>query len=303
MKAPHLKLVFLCPSLLFIALFFTGCGAYQQNLLFRGGEYFDNGAFQEVLAEAEKNYKIEKFDYLAIQVFTNGGEAIIDPNGEFQGLQNNSGGNPQQRRTQNNGQPIPRWVDPMRQGNGGMGMNQFGTNIRTFLVGQDGTVDLPKVGKVNLADKTLAEATELLRGKYNEYYEKPFVQISYTSKRVVVMGALGAEVVPLLYENMNLLEAIARVGNPDENARANQVRLIRGVGTENMRMQQIDLTTWEGLQKAELILQPNDVIYIEPRRRVGRELISDIGTVLQIVGSTMTLVLTTLLLYDRASGN
>jgi polysaccharide export outer membrane protein len=301
-KAPHLKLVFLYPFLLFIALFFTGCGAYQQNLLFRGGEYFDNGAFQEVLAEAEKNYKIEKFDYLAIQVFTNSGEAIIDPNGEFRGIQN-SDVNPQ-RRTNNNMQPVPRWVDPMRQGNGGMGgMNQMGGNIRTFLVGQDGTVDLPKIGKVDLSEKTLAEATELLRGKYSKFYEKPFVQISYTSKRVVVMGALGAEVVPLLYENMNLLEAIARVGNPDQNARANQVRLIRGVGTENMRMQQIDLTTWEGLQKAELILQPNDVIYIEPRRRVGRELISDIGTVLQIVGSTMTLVLTTLLLYDRASGN
>ena len=68
------------------------CAGYQNNILFRTGEDFDNSAFDKVKAEAEQNYRLAPFDYITIQVFTNDGEIMIDPSGDFGEEVENGGG-------------------------------------------------------------------------------------------------------------------------------------------------------------------------------------------------------------------
>ena len=75
----YIKLIFY----FFILSSLFSCASYQNNILFRTGEDFDNTAFDKVKAEAEKNYRFANFDYITIQVFTNEGEIMIDPSGDF----------------------------------------------------------------------------------------------------------------------------------------------------------------------------------------------------------------------------
>ena len=51
----------------------------------------------------------------------------------------------------------------------------------------------------------------------------------------------------------------------------------------------IDLSTIYGLQQADIILQANDIIYVEPIGVTTRQVLSEISPVLGFVGSLITL--------------
>ncbi|MBK8948457.1 MAG: polysaccharide biosynthesis/export family protein [Flavobacteriales bacterium] len=80
-----------------------------------------------------------------------------------------------------------------------------------YLVEPDGNVKLPLLGRVTLSGKTLREAETWLEQRYMEFYNRPFVQLSVTNRRVVVFpgGGGDAVVVPLENANTTLLEVLA----------------------------------------------------------------------------------------------
>ncbi len=269
------------------------CAGYQNNILFRTGEDFDNNAFDAVKAKAEQNYRLAPFDYITIQVFTNDGEIMIDPSGDFGEEIKDGGGvvlqNTNQFETDISGIPT---------GNSG-GAGGAGGFLRRYLIQETGETMLPMIGKTLLSGLTLYQADSLLAKKFSEFYKEPYTVTRYINKRVMVMGAMGNKVITLTNENMTLLEVLTLAGNFDNNTRANKIRLIRNANTGNPVMKNIDLSTWQGLKNAELILQPNDVVYVEPRRRVGSEFLADFAQVASVIGSSVTLILTVLLLQDR----
>ncbi len=274
-----------------LAFLCSGCGAYRLNILFRTPDDFDDSRFDQFLAEAERNYRIQKFDFLTIQVFTRDGEREIDPEGQW----------PYERK--------PGATGGQNQQMGGVGIQglQFlnspsqllGQREGQYMVNDQGEVAFPQVGTSRVEGLTLYQLDSLLAVKYAKFYVDPLVFTRYVNKRVVVMGALGNKIIPLTNENMTLLEIIAQAGDISENARANRVSIIRNTDTGDPVIKRIDMTTWSGIRDAELIIRPNDVIYIEPRRRIAREFLSDLSTFIAAISSTLTLTLTTVLLLDR----
>lgn len=288
----------ICLFFLLSSLF--SCAGYQNNILFRTGEDFDNSAFDKVKAEAEQNYRLAPFDYITIQVFTNDGEIMIDPSGDF-GDQITDGGGAEIRNTNQFETDLSGIPTNLNAGGGGGGSGGGGGGglLRRYLIQETGAVILPMVGKTHLAGLTLYQADSLLAEKFSKFYEKPYLITRYINKRVMVMGAMGNKVITLTNENMTLLEVLTLAGNFDNNTRANKIRLIRNANTGTPVMKNIDLSTWEGLKNAELIIQPNDIVYVEPRRRVGSEFLADFAQVATAIGSSVTLILTLLLLQDR----
>ena len=269
-------------SFSFLVLVLSSCGAYKQNVLFRTGDSFNNQAFQSSLAEAEQNYTIRKFDYVRINVYTNDGAVIFDPIKAFPF---------QDGQNQNQGQNA-RQILQLTQIQG----NKYKD---AYMIDENGDTFLPRIGKIHLEGLKLYEADTLLSNEFKSDFQNPYVQTRFANKRVVVMGALGNKIIPLEESNMNLLEVLARSGSLTSNVRANEIRLIRGVGTAAMSMQKIDLTTWDGLNVAELTIRPNDVIYVTPRRRVAKEFLTDVSTIVQTIVGSVTVLLTTILLINN----
>jgi len=216
---------------------------------------------QKQIFEAESNYKIRKNDFLSIEVFTNKGEMILDPTNELQGN--------------------------FRQGNG--------QRIPNYLVQDDGTVKLPILGFVQLEGLTLNEAGNFLDLEYSKFYKDAFVIAKYTNKRVTVLGALGGYVIPLVNENTSLLEVLALAGGLTKDSKAHNIRLVRGE-LNDPEVYLIDFSTVEGMKQSLVPVQPGDVIYVEPVRRVVSESLKDITPVLAILTSTLTLII---LILDR----
>lgn len=228
------------------------CSCKVPSRMFRTDSSINSDSVSKTLHSFNKNYLIQPNDYLFMEVYTNAGERIIDPNSEMQG---EMGQKPEKPR---------------------------------YLVRPDGNVTFPLIGDVNLRGKTVHQADSILNEKFLKFYQNPFVITKLANKRIIVIGPLGAKVLLLENENINVIEAIAMYGGIGEG-KAKKIRRIRGEST-NPDVQIIDLSTIEGMTRSDLSVEPNDVIYIEPVSRFS-EKIREITPVFSILTSVMSIVI------------
>ena len=235
------------PVLLFTGVLLTACGSYRQNILFQVG----SAGLTQQTSIAESNYTIQRNDLLTLEVFTNQGEKIIDPNREsFK-----DGNTPI-----NNPSPVQ------------------------YVVDVNGTVDFPLIDPIKLEGYTLQEAKQMLDKAYEHFYEGAHVVLKFQNKRVIVLGAPGGQVIPLTYENMRLTEILALARGVGLDGRAHNIRVIR-----NDEVMIADLSTFEGYKKSNFVMQAGDIVYVEPVRRPFVEGLRDYGPLVTIVTSFATL--------------
>ncbi|MFD2719723.1 polysaccharide biosynthesis/export family protein [Hymenobacter monticola] len=277
-------------------LFFSSCVStkyYQKRTLFRltdsQGRQLDSTKLRIAVNRTERNYVIQPNDFLEVRVNTNRGERILDPNGELQ-FGSPSGSLPSRGSVVGGG---GRSAQPARGAGSGSG-----SGGSEFLVQADGAVVLPMVGRIRISGLSLLQADSLLATRYQEYYVQPFVTTRVTNNRVIVLGAVGGQVISLTNDNMNLLEVLALAGGIDgqggggaglyrNGGRADNIRIIRG-DLKNPRVQQIDLSTFDGMRRASLQIEPNDVIYVEPIRRPFLDALSDASPILSLASLVLT---------------
>lgn len=238
-----------------VATVLSSCGFYRQNIMFQVDEDHNYDTLGVVLKDLSNNYLIKPNDKVSVQVYTGNGEVLIDPEQKLISPQNTS----------------LQVEDP------------------EYLVSSKGEVILPLVGRVNILDHTILQVDSVLSKEYNAFYENCFVLTKCVNRRVIVLGAQGGKVVPLLNENMSILEVLAEVGGVDNNAKVQNIRLIRG-DLNNPIVQVIDLSTIAGMRRASLEVQSGDVIYVEPVRRVISESIRDISPIVGVLTSVVTLI-------------
>lgn len=227
------------------------CGSYKQNLMFQPEEGFKSAEISPEAIKMIQDYRIQKNDYLNIEVFSNNGEKVIDPNPEL------SNANTAQRD---------------------------GDKIK-YLVATNGAVKLPMIEEIELEDLTLREAEIKIQVAYSKFFKDPYVVVNFENKRAILLGASGGQVIPLINQNMKLTEVLALGKGLDNNAKAHNIRVLRG---DDVFV--IDLSTIDGYRTSNILIQPGDVIYVEPIRRPFSEALRENGTLFSIVISLASLV-------------
>ena len=159
------------------------------------------------------------------------------------------------------------------------------TNIQ-FLVEPDGMIKLPIIGKIKIAGMTIREAEKSLEAQYANFYNKPFVVVSVVNRRVTIFPGTGGSgrVVNLDNESTTVIEALALAGGITNTGKAKKVKLIRG-DLRNPKVILLDLSTLEGVKQGNLLLQANDIIYVEPVPRVSQEVLTQITPIVGIITS------------------
>ncbi len=204
--------------------------------------------------ETENNYQIQKNDFLKLEAFTNNGERIIDPD-------------------------LKLIKDMPVQ-------NTMLKPDLSYLVDINGIAKFPMIGEIKVEGLTIRKAEDILQKEYSKFYTDPFVTLQYTNKRIVVLGAPGGKVIPLLNENITLVEILALASGIDNNAKAQNIRVMRGD-----QFFIADLSTLEGYQKTNMIMQHGDIVYVEPIRRPVSEAARDYGPLLSLGVSITTLII------------
>lgn len=215
------------------------------------------GNYQYVTDQTIGNveYRIAPNDIIGFNVYTNDGFKLVDLTTSAVSATSTFSNNPSNDQTQ-------------------------------FLVEPDGQIKLPIIGKIKISGLTIRETEKALEQQYATFYNKPFVMVRVLNRRVLVFPGTGGTgtAVPLLNENMNLIEALALAGGLTNTGKAYKIKLIRG-DLRNPKVMLIDLSTIEGMQKSNLLLQANDIIYVEPVPRVSQEILLQIAPVVGIITS------------------
>ncbi len=266
-------------SILFLL---SGCGFYKQHVMLEIDKETAALMLKQEVKEAEQNYLVRKNDYIEFQLFTNKGEVIVDPTSELAKALGTSGG----------------------------GAGQAGSRTR-YLVQYDGKANLPLIGKIKLDSFTVAQVDSVLVEAYSKYYQEVYVISRVENRRVVILnigqgGTLGggggmggaggmmnqnrARVVNLEHENMNIFEVLALAGGIGMYAHAENIRIIRG-NLRNPDVILINLRTVASAKKSDLRIFPNDIIYVEPGRRILFEAMRDISGIVSLVLSFTTIIL------------
>ncbi len=234
-----------------VMLFFSSCAPLNPSIMFKTPKGY---AYDQPTDSAQIEYRIAANDVISFRLFTNNGFKLV----------NISAANNIQIQNLNTG------ID--------------------YLVEYDGKINLPIIGRVEIKGLTLREAEFLLESKYQEVYIDPFILLNIANRRVTIFPGNGGNgrVIPLENNNVTLLEALAQAGGITETGRAKRVKLIRG-DLNDPQVFLIDLSTIQGVSKGNIILQANDIIYVEPVGVTRRQVLSELSPILSFLTSLITL--------------
>jgi protein involved in polysaccharide export with SLBB domain len=133
----------------------------------------------------------------------------------------------------------------------------------------DGTAIFPLIGSVNLAGKTVAEATGLLRQRYlNGYLVNPQISLivqTYAKRSFTVLGQVQrpGPVELVGDQSVNLLEAIGMAGGYTRIADPGKITIQR---TESGQQQVFSVNAKRsnraGLGATDFIIKPGDIITV-----------------------------------------
>ncbi len=272
----------------------TSCNTFKRSTLFEG-QSPNTSAFEQTLLKMNKSYLIQKTDVLAISAFPNRGEQLIDPTGDFPtgggGGSVGGGGTIAAGGVANNANAAR------------FPISTNGATPQTYTVDSNGEVNIPRLGYIKLEGLTLLQADSLLTIRFSEYMKEPYVITQYLNKKVIIMGALGDRIIPLNQENMSLFEVLAQSAPPIQgggmniqsnlrDARVDNIKIIRNYETGNMSVLNVDLSTLEGTMQLQTNIQPDDIIYIKPRRNFDGSTFSDVTGVISPIASIAAFIFT-----------
>jgi polysaccharide export outer membrane protein len=247
--------IFLVAALL-ISL--PSCRVLYPSLMFQQKQY----QYFELAQKQIDQYVIQPGDEVSLRIFARDGFRLVD----VVGSSNLTGGT------------------------AGASFQAIGNNT-TYLVDNEGFVRLPVVGELFVKGYTEKELNRILADKFSGLFVDPFVIAKVENRRALVFKGSTGGVFSLNSGPTNLLEVIAKSGGLDGQSKAYKIKVIRG-DLKNPQVILIDLSTMEGVRKADLIVQSNDIIYIEEKRAsIATQLLTEISPYLSFVTTIATIVL------------
>ena len=256
--------------LLFVfILSLSSCRILRPSLMLKTPKDYAFDQISDTMSNEE--YRISPTDDISLRVLSNEGFKLVD-------FSNNGGGTSGGVGTTGGG------------GTSSGGSSNNSTNLQT-LVEHDGTIKVPLLGRIKVQGLTMREAEQLLEIKFSEFYVGPYVILRVTNKRVSVFPGAGGDgkVIPITNLNTTVLEALAYAGGITDDGKAYRIKLIRKA-LPKPKVYLIDLSTINGLQAGNTVVQANDVIYVEPRPRFLNRAVAELGPYISIFTSVLLVI-------------
>ncbi|OTG63830.1 polysaccharide biosynthesis/export family protein [Acinetobacter silvestris] len=137
-----------------------------------------------------------------------------------------------------------------------------------YPIDSNGYVQLPLVGQVRIAGKTLAETNRFLRSQFAKYLKQPDVVVrvlSYEGQRYFVNGqVMKSGQYTLNDQPVSIYTAISNAGGVNtENGDNSNIQLIRNGQTYNLNAIALEK---QGYSLHRLLIQPNDTIFVNTKQ-------------------------------------
>lgn len=261
MKKRNLSLQFIGIGLMIMLM--TGCYSSKELVYLQNNEF--NSEYPTAIKNRRPEYRIQVNDVLQIDV--------RNPDPTTTAL-----------FSKNNGEFVNGNVNPAY------------LYLAGYSVDEDGSINIPIVGKVKVDGLTVNEAESLVQSEIDKYLNNASAEVKLVSFKVSVLGEVRNPGYYLIYNGQaNILEALAMAGDLTQFGSRDEIKLIRQTN-DGSEVVMLDLTDSELMNSKYFFLLPNDVVYVEPsKEQVKRANLEPLAVVFS--------ALTTLALFVNAYVN
>ena len=178
-------------------------------------------------------------------------------------------------------------------GSGGAAAGQPNSELAGYLVGNDGLLEFPVIGKVKAEGLTSGQLKDTLTGLLTPYLKQPLVIVRFMTFKFTVLGEVRTPgVFNLPMQRTTLLDALGAAGDLPHSAKRT-IQIYRDYNGKRL-ITKINLNNKDVLYNPDAFLvKHNDVIYVQPREsRLLSEETRVYATFLAVAVSIATLVLT-----------
>ena len=142
--------------------------------------------------------------------------------------------------------------------------NDASIYLNSYTLDEEGCIELPLTGKVELKNLTVEEAKNKLQTELNKYVNETMLIVKMSNFNLTILGEVNKPGMYKVYQSqINLFEAISMAGNGTNFAKNDAVKIIRQTD-KGSEIVTIDLGQADILSSPYYYLKPNDIIYVEP---------------------------------------
>lgn len=234
--------------------FLISCKTLTSTVMFETEKNFE---YTQFAPQKRSDACIKPYDQLSILMATNGGQVLLENLLSYGNNQTSSN--------------TARYDDGL-----------------TYMIEKDSIVKIPTLGEVKLAGLTIRQAESVLEQKFSKNYQNPFVKIRIKNRRVIFFFEEGTQgkIVELPQENLTLIEALAKAGGLSPNSKSHKIKLLRG-DPQNPQIFQYNIRSLNDLRKTDLVLESNDVVYVEARPRYISKFVGQLQPYLMLLSSSI----------------
>ena len=216
---------------------FSSCVPQRKMLLLKDAEMANETTSIEYQNERSLDYKLQPGDNLYIRAIS-----IIDENisSALNGGNNNR--------------------------NGSYSSSDASIYLNSYQVNQEGFIDFPLTGFVEVKNLTVEEAKERLQDSLSKYMREIALIVKLSNFDITVIGEVARPGKYKIYQaEIGLLEAVAMAGNFTSFAKTESIKIVRRTdnGSEIIT---VDAGRADILSSPYYFLKPNDIVYVEPLR-------------------------------------
>lgn len=173
--------------------------------------------------------------------------------------------------------------------------------LQTYLVSNDGTIEFPVLGTLQVGGLTKQECEKMIHDKIRPFLnakENPVVTVRMANYKISVLGEVAR---PGMFtvgnEKINIFEALAQAGDLTIYGVRDRVKLIRENDKGKKEVYTLNLNDANLISSPYYYLQQNDIIYVEPNKVKAQN--STVGQTTTLwFSATSILISLTSLLYN-----
>lgn len=135
-----------------------------------------------------------------------------------------------------------------------------------LMVDINGTIEMPKIGTINILDKTIPQVKEMLKTALKKWLINPIVDVKVLNKEIIVLGEVrNPNTVAIDKDHVSLLEMISKTGGFEFYANLKSVKILRQEG-ENVKVTNLDLTVGNNILNTNIQLHPGDIVIVPSKK-------------------------------------
>ena len=136
--------------------------------------------------------------------------------------------------------------------------------LNGYNIDEEGYIELPIIGKMQVKDNTVAEIQEKVQLSMNEYLKETVVYVKLGLFNLTILGEVARPGQYQVYQSdINIFQAMALAGNATDFANKSKIKIIHQT-PKGSQIVRININDADVLSSPHYYLKPNDIIYVEP---------------------------------------